>query len=82
MQNLGIKFPLQRIEHTCLLTSSPSEFNILFVLEEFPSHVLDCGVRPSCARTNEIEEVFLGDFELVVRISVPVIDDIVANKIS
>lgn len=82
MQNLGIKFPLQRIEHTYLLTSSPSEFNILFVLEEFPSHALDCGVPPSCARTNEVGEVFLGDFEQVVRISVPVIDNVVVNRIS
>jgi hypothetical protein len=54
----------------------------LFVLEEFPSHALDCSVPPSCARTNEVGEVFLGGFEQVVRISVPVINDIVANKIS
>jgi len=35
MRNLVINFPLQRIEHTYLLTSSPYEFEILFVLEEF-----------------------------------------------
>ena len=79
---LVIKFLLRRIEHTYLLTSSPSEFNILFVLDEFPSHALDCGVPPSCARTNEVGEVFLSDLEQVVRISVPVIDDVVVNKIS
>jgi len=56
MQNLVIKFPLRRIEHTYLLTPSPSEFNILFILEEFPSHALDCGVASSCARTNEVGE--------------------------
>ena len=80
--DLVIKFLLRRNEHTYLLTSSPSEFNILFVLEEFPSHALDCGVPPSCARTNEVGEVFLSDFEQVVRISVPVIDNVVVNKIS
>ena len=79
---LVIKFLLRRIEHTYLLTSSPSEFNILFVLDELPSHALDCGVPPSCARTNEVGEVFLSDLEQVVRISVPVIDDVVVNKIS
>ena len=79
---LVIKFLLRRIEHTYLLTSSPSEFHILFVLDEFPSHALDCGVPPSCARTNEVGEVFLSDLEQVVRISVPVIDDVVVNKIS
>ena len=72
----------KRIEHTYLLLSSPSETNTLFVLEEFPSHALDCGVPPSCARTNEVGEVFLSDLEQVVRISVPVIDDVVVNKIS
>jgi len=82
MRNLVIKFPLRRIEHTYLLTSSPSEFNFLFVLEEFSSHVLGCGVPPSCARTNEVGDVFLGDLEHVVRILVPEIDNIVANKIS
>ena len=76
------QFLLRRIEHMYLLTSSPSEINFLFVLEEFPSHALDCGVPPSCARTNEVGEMFLGDLEQVVRISVPVIDDIVLNKIS
>ncbi len=80
--NLVIRFLLRRIERTYLLMSTPSEFNILFVLEEFPSHALDCGVPPSCARTNEVGEVFLGDFEQVVRISVPVIDNVVVNKIS
>ena len=80
MQNLVIKFPLQRIEHTYLLTSSPSEFNILFVLEEFPSHALDCGVPPSCARTNEVGEVFLGDLEQVIRIAVPVVNDVAPNE--
>ena len=46
MQNLVINSRYEEIEHTYLLTSSPSEINILFVLEEFPSHALDCGVPP------------------------------------
>ncbi len=79
---LVINSRYEEIEHTYLLTSSPSEINILFVLEEFPSHALDCGVPPSCARTNEVGEVFLSDLEQVVRILVPVIDDVVVNKIS
>jgi hypothetical protein len=77
------QFSLRRIEHTYLLTSSPSEINILFVLEEFPSHVLDCGVPPLCARSNVGGEVFLGDLEQVIRIAVPEVevDDVVPNEV-
>ena len=74
------QFSLRRIEHTYLLTLSPSEFNILFVLEEFPSHALDCGVSPSCTRSNVVREVFLGDLEQVIRIAVPVVNNVAPNE--
>ena len=82
MRKLVIKFPCYKsTPYTIIiLTSSPSEFNILFVLEEFPSHALDCGVPPSCARSNVGGEVFLGDLEQVIRIAVPVVDNIVPNE--
>ena len=81
MRNLVINSRYEEIEHTYLLTLSPSEINILFVLEEFPSHALDCGVPPLCARSNEVGEVFLGDLEQVIRIAVLEVDDIVSNEV-
>ncbi len=71
----------KRIEHTYLLLSSPSETNTLFVLEEFSSHALDCGVPPLYARSNVGGEVFLGDLEQVIRIAVPEVDDVVPNEV-
>ena len=81
MRKLVIEFPCYKsTPYTIILTSSPSELKILFVLEEFPSHALDCGVPPSCARSNVGGEVFLGDLEQVIRIAVPVVDDVVPNE--
>ena len=82
MQNLVIKFPLRRNEHTILyiLTSSPSESKFLFILEEFASHALDCRVPSFCTRTYVVREEFLGDLVQVFRIAALVVNDVEANK--
>ena len=81
MRKLVIEFPRYKsTPYTIILMPSPSELKILFILEEFPSHALDCGVPPSCARSNVGGDVFLGDLEQVIRFAVPAVDNIVPNE--
>ncbi len=48
------------------LTSSSSECHFFFVLEEFGSHALNCGVSPLWPLRNEVRKVVLRYLEQVV----------------